>query len=62
MPDEVSRRSAGPALNAQLRGNPGATFRSGLVRRPAVEALGEFLGTTAKFRYWFRIITRLPMI
>jgi hypothetical protein len=31
------------------------------LRRAVSVALGEFLGTTAKFRYWFRIITRLPM-
>jgi len=35
---------------------------SGLVETAVSVALGEFLGTTAKFRYWFPIITRLPMI
>ena len=62
MPDEVIGEKARLALNAQLRGgSPAAvlSFRSGRTR-PSRSANSS--GTTAKFRYWFRIITRLPMI
>jgi hypothetical protein len=38
----------------------GAVQKSDLVKTTG--RVGEFLGTTTKFRYWFPIITRLPMI